>query len=103
MTKVRIDAHKLEFLRNAVVGASWSREPLGRVATHNLSFQQLYGELEAALQLEKEAKHAALRDSLTTAKIQSLGHDDEIPGILFTAQTRYARHPSSVGQQQKGI
>ena len=45
------DAHKFEFLRNAVVGMPWSNEPLSQVATHNLTFQQLYAELEAALHL----------------------------------------------------
>lgn len=45
----RGDAHKIEFLRNAAVGYSWSREPLSRVATHHISFQMLYGELEAVL------------------------------------------------------
>ena len=37
------NAHKIEFLRNAVVGCEWAAEPLSRIATHNLSFQQLYG------------------------------------------------------------
>ena len=97
----RGDAHKLEFLLNAVVGSAWSREPLSRVATHNLSFQQLYGELEAALQLEKETKHAALRDSMTRSSSRRFGHDEEIPGILFTGQTRYAKHPSSLGYQNR--
>ena len=88
----RGDAHKVEFLRNAVVGSGWSHEPLSRVATHGLSFQQLYGELEAALQLQKEAKQAMLRDAAT--KTKDLGYDDEVPGILFAGQTRYAKHPS---------
>lgn len=45
----RGDAHRIEFLRQAVVGFSWSHEPLSRVPTQNLSFQQLYSELEASL------------------------------------------------------
>ena len=47
------DAHKVEFLRKAVVGPSWSHEPLSRVATNSLTFQHLYRELEAALQPQK--------------------------------------------------
>lgn len=35
------DAHKVGFLRNAVVGASWATERLSRIATHSLTFQQL--------------------------------------------------------------
>lgn len=37
------DAHKVEFLRNAVVGSPCDTEPLSRIATHGLTFQQLYG------------------------------------------------------------
>lgn len=40
----RGDAHRIEFLRRAVIGYNWSREPLSRVATNDLSFQELYGE-----------------------------------------------------------
>ena len=53
----RGDDHRVAFLRNAVVGSSWSHEPLSRVATHSLTFQR-YGELEAALQPQREAKQA---------------------------------------------
>lgn len=89
----RGDAHKVEFLRNAVVGSGWSHEPLSRVATDGVSFQQLYGELEAALQLQKEAKQAMLRDAAT--KNKALGYDHDILGILLAGQTRYAKHPFS--------
>lgn len=41
------DAHRIEFHRGAVIGAYWYREPLSRVATNDLNFKQLYGELEA--------------------------------------------------------
>lgn len=37
----RGDAHKLEFLRSAVVGRVWAVEPLSSIATNGLSFQQL--------------------------------------------------------------
>lgn len=39
-------AHKIEFLRNAFVGREWATEPLSRIATHNLSFEPLYGNLK---------------------------------------------------------
>eukprot|EP00171_Calliarthron_tuberculosum_P003182 IDg3182t1 len=60
----RSEAHKIEFLRNATVGYPWATEPLSRVATHGLSFQQLYSELEAALHLAREARLANIRDKL---------------------------------------
>lgn len=52
------DEHKVEFLRKAVVGSPWATEPLSRIATNQLTFQQLYGELEAALHLHKDARLA---------------------------------------------
>lgn len=84
----RGDAHKVEFLRNAVVGNSWATEPLSRIATHGLSFQQLYGELEAALHLDREAKLATIRDGATRRS----DRDEEVPGILYEGQGRYVKH-----------
>lgn len=89
----RGDAHKLEFLRNAVVGYAWSLEPLSRMETHQLSFQQLYVELEAALQLEKEPKLAQARDSVSTKA--GFEYDEKLlSNVHFTGQGRYGRHPS---------
>eukprot|EP00171_Calliarthron_tuberculosum_P023415 IDg23415t1 len=62
----RGEAHKIEYLRNSTVGFSWATEPLSRIATHGLSFQQLYGELEAALHLEREARVAVIRDKASS-------------------------------------
>lgn len=58
----RGDTHRIEFLRRAVIGYDWSREPLSRFATDGITFQRLYRELEAAVQLEKESKVVVLRD-----------------------------------------
>ena len=43
----RGNAHRIEFLRNAVVGYEWATEPLSRIAPQGLPFQELYGELAA--------------------------------------------------------
>lgn len=72
---------KIEFLRNAVVEQPWSTEPLSRIATHQLSFQLLYGELEAALHLDKDSMLAMLRDRVT--KRSQTRDDNEVPGILY--------------------
>lgn len=89
----RGDAHKLEFLRKAVVGYSWSHEPLSRVATHQLTFQKLYGELEAPLQLEKEGKLAQVRDSATNTGF--FGYDQQLESsVHYNGQGKYGRHPS---------
>ena len=87
------DAHKVEFLRNAVVGTPWSSEPLSRVATHDLTFQQLYTELEAALQLDKESKLAILRYRAQLG--QGASSSDDNAGIMYTGQGRYFSTPSS--------
>lgn len=91
----RGDAHRIEFLRRSVVGYNWSHEPLSRVATHNLSFQQVYGELEAALQLDKEARIALLRDKASNANKQ---RNDDIISTNFAGQGRYSRGNKSRGE-----
>ena len=50
------DAHKVEFLQNAVVGFLWSYKLLRRVATHRLTFQQLYGEFEVLSNLIRKQR-----------------------------------------------
>ena len=55
---------------NAVVGNEWATEPLSRISTGNLTFLQLYSELEAALQLNKEAELAKLRNGVTKTSYQ---------------------------------
>ena len=87
------DAHKVEFHRNAVVGTPWSSEPLSRVATHNLTFQHLYGELEAGLQLDKESKLAISWDRAQLG--QRAPSSDDNAGIMYTGQGRYFSNPSS--------
>lgn len=52
------DAHRIEVLRKAVLGQSSAREALLRISTNTLSVQELYGELKAAVQLDKETKMA---------------------------------------------
>ena len=86
------DAHNVEFLRNAVVGMPWSSEPLSRVATHQLTFQKLYSELEAALQLDKESKLAIIRDRAQLD--QRRGPHDRSTSILYTGQGRYYNNSS---------
>lgn len=53
-------AHKVKFISRAIVGYDWATEPLSRIATQNLSFQMLYGELESAIHLSKEEQLASV-------------------------------------------
>eukprot|EP00171_Calliarthron_tuberculosum_P002786 IDg2786t1 len=56
-----------------------------------LSFQQLYGELEAALHLAREANLANLRDKASGSSRSVAIEDSQVSGILFQAPRRYAR------------
>lgn len=55
----RGDAHKIAFLRKALIECVWPKEFLSLIATAGLSFQQLYAELEITAQLERETVDAA--------------------------------------------
>jgi len=92
------DAHRVDFLRHAVVGYPWANEPLSRVPTHNLSFQQLYGELEAALQLHGEAKQAIAKDNPADGAPGST----EVATVLYAGQGVYGRPNKGIGAKSAG-
>ena len=73
---------------------SWSNEPLSRVATHKHTFQQLYAELEVALQLDNEATLANLRDSV--GKRGRMPVPENTSGVLYTGQGRYMNDLSAL-------
>ena len=77
----RGNAHMIQFLGNAVVEYEWAAEPLSTIASQGLPFQQLYGELEAAFRLSKEAKIATMRDSMGTSSNQTDQDESKIVGI----------------------
>lgn len=89
------DAHKIEFLRTAVVGHSWAKEPLRRVATAGLKFQQLYSELEIEVQLERESNAASSSSSHHPTESFS---DHK---INFVGQGRYVCRNGQHNQQKK--
>ncbi len=73
-----------------MIGREWATEPLSRIAIHNLSFQQLYGELEAANQLSKEEKMTILRDNIGPKQQRADDDESKIAGVLYAGQGRYA-------------
>ena len=81
----RGEAHRVEFLRTAIIAYDWAFEPLSRIATHRLIFQQLHGELQSALHLSKESESARLRDQVA----RSATLEDEVSGIMYQSQGRY--------------
>lgn len=95
----RGDTHIVEFLRRAVVGDPWVTEPLSRISTHSLTFQQLYGELKSALHLYREANLAKRHD--TMVKRTSSPKNEDIPGILYKRQGRYFRKHAGIGNRTK--
>lgn len=82
------DAHKIEFLRAAVIFCEWAKEPLSPVEIHRLTYQALCGELEWALQLQKESKIEQLRDRATNPIPPS---DNTIASINYTEQPKFRR------------
>lgn len=52
----------MKFLRNATIGYTWSHESSRRVITHELTF---YAELEACLQLIKDAEVALAQHNVS--------------------------------------
>lgn len=60
--------------------------PLTGIATHNLSFQQVYGKLETALHFHKEAHLAQLKDKESNALRQT---DEEPVPVHYFGQGRF--------------
>jgi len=80
------DEHRIAFLRGVVIGYTWAAEPLSRIATHNLSFQQLYAELSSSLSLSWESANAVARDRILSGS-GSVACDTG--NIMFQGQGQY--------------
>jgi len=59
---LRAEMNAKEYLRNAIIGYSWAKGPLNRDSAEDLSYQELYSQLQAAIQQEIEEKAAVLLD-----------------------------------------
>ena len=73
------EAQRVEFLRTTVIRYDRAIEPFSPTATHRLSFQQLYGELESALHLPNEREYARLLDQVACFAAMK----DTVPGIIY--------------------
>lgn len=82
------DAHKIQYLRAAVVGYDFSDEPLSRITTASLSFQKRYAELNISGDLCNENR-AAMEHEKTDLR------EATFTSINFTRQGRYFRPNSS--------
>jgi len=94
------EEHRVAFLRGAVIGYTWAAEPLSRIATHNLSFQQLYAELSSSLSLSRESANAVARDRILSG---SGSVADDSADIMFQGQGQYSMRNHGVGNRAGAI
>ena len=105
----RTESHKIDYLRNAVTGTTWATAPLSRMSTTNMKYQELYARLESSIQHEKDTKQAIAVDHAAQMAPEAMknltigeGFRTEgtpIPGVMFTGQARYGRHPNMKSRQ----
>lgn len=89
----RDDSHKVGYLRLSVVGVMWAKQTIGRLATEDLSFEQLYSELVNAQQLEEDWNMAPYRTEGGTSGTQA----NVAKSNFFTGQGMYGRPNKGVG------
>ncbi|GAB0496052.1 hypothetical protein MMPV_007362 [Pyropia vietnamensis] len=89
------DAHRAIFLRSAVIGYPWAMHPLSRMDVHDISFQDLYGELYAALSLQRDASSAAARDRAASEAVPS----ESMASTFYGGQERYGVAATTVGRR----
>lgn len=94
------EAHRVHFLRIAVVGYSCSTAPLSRTPTAQLCFQQLYGELQSAFFLSEEARHAVIQNSAVSAQTTAIS--SETMDVLCSGLCWYANNPKGKGDRDGG-
>jgi len=90
------DTHRANFLRSAVIGYPWAMHPLSRMDTHDVSFQDLYGELYAALSLQKDSASAMARDRVPASSSADV---DTGASVLYGGQARYGVAKTAVGNR----
>jgi len=88
------EEHRVAFLRGAVTGYNWAAEPLSRIATHNLCFQQLYAELSWSLSLCRESSNSVSRDRLLSGS-ESVA--DDSADVMLQGQGQYSMRNHGVG------
>lgn len=95
----RDDSHKVGYLRLSVVGVMWAKQTVGRLATEDLSFEQLYSELVNAQQLEVDWNAAPYRTDGGASGSQA--------GVtkqnFFVGQGMYGRPNKGVGATRPGV
>jgi hypothetical protein len=95
----RSDEAKVEYLYQAVVGASWAKASLSASQSSNppWTFQKLYSSLDAAWLQEQEEIEARQRDKGGRNNIESISQGT-LPGIFYQGQGIYGK-PRQVGSK----
>ena len=94
------EEHRVAFLRGAVIGCTWATEPLSRIDTHNLSFQQLYTELSSSLSLCRESANSVARDRILSGSGSVV---DDTADNMFQGQGQYSMRNQGVGNRAGAI
>ena len=79
----RSDAHKVSFLRKAILGYAWAKGPISNIITSRYTFNAFVTALRESIQLENEISLAS-----NTSTFHTLATD--------THYQQYGRHPKSV-------
>lgn len=85
----RGDAHKIEFLSEAVFGHPWPKEPLSHIATAGIPFPQIYAKLWIAVQWELENAYASVQS--LPASVLNTSTPKEQHKNYFTYLGKYVR------------
>lgn len=92
----RSERHRIEYLRDYIIGHSWDREACSGTTAGQLGYQDFYGQLEAEIQLQPEEKIGQLRDE-GRIKFDSFSGPnsglENVSGTDYTGQSRYGRDP----------
>lgn len=89
----RTDRQKRDFIQLALVGVPWAEPDMNRCASVGAQFQELYAELEGALQLNREGRITNARED---------GVEDQKPVAIpahFTAGDKHVVIPTHYANQ----
>lgn len=85
----REEAHKREYLQDAVIGNPWATQCLATSKTENWSFQKLYTALDAAFLHHEQSEAARKRDTRRSDGMDSF--PSKPIGTFFEGQSVYGR------------
>ena len=92
----RGEAHKIEFLHHAVIGHEWSKDPLTRVATNQLSLKNYTENSRALCSSRRKQNLPSFETSYPTTKVsRSLSKRTQIASCTPDKFAMVVAHPKS--------